>query len=142
MPVPIQYDSAHLDLSARVFSSATVVASPALAAETIICSVTCTGDIAIISGIIVMGWCAFTVGTSGVSAQMKIRRTNVSGATQVDTGATNNGVLAATQLASMDVQAFDTGPAMPGQVYVLTLQIASGAAASTVSGANLIAIAI
>lgn len=142
MPVPIQIDASHIDLSPRVFSSSVVVASPAAASETIVAQLTCTGDIAIVSGIIVMFWCAFTVGTSGVSVQAKIRRTNVSGSTQADSGAVNEGVTAQTQLGWRYAQAFDTGPTMPGQVYCGTLTVASGAAASTVSAVSLIAIAV
>lgn len=142
MPLPIQIDASHIDLSPRVFSSSTVVASPADATETIIAQVTCTGDIAIVSGIIVMAWCAFTVGTNGVSANLKIRRTNASGSTQAATGVVNEGVTAAAQLGYRYAQAFDTGPTMPGQIYVATLTVGSASAASTVSGVSLIAIAV
>jgi hypothetical protein len=40
------------------------------------------------------------------------------------------------------VQAIDTAPVLPGQVYVLTLTIGSGAATSTVSAANGIVIVV
>jgi hypothetical protein len=141
MPAPIQESAANLDLSPRVFASSVVVASPAAGAETIICQVTCPGDIAIVSGFIVMAWCAFTVGTSGVSVSFKIRRTTVAGTTIADTGATNEGVTAATQLGWRYAQAFDTGATMPNQIYCATLLVGSGSAASTVSAATLIAIA-
>lgn len=139
MPTPINASAAGLDLSPRVFSSTTVVASPAAAAETIVCTVTCTGDIAVIAGILLVGWTAFTVGTNGVSVQTKIRRTNVSGSTRVDSGAET---ATAANLGTSNVVAFDTGPTMPGQVYVLTLTVASGSAASTVSAVGLVAIVI
>ena len=142
MPVPIQDSAANIDLSPRTFYSNSIVASPADATETIICQLTCTGDIAITQGILVFGWCAFTVGTSGASVNAKIRRTNVSGTTLVATGATNEGVTAATQLGWRYVQVQDTGPTMPGQIYCLTLTVGSAAAASTVSACNLIAIAV
>ena len=53
----------------------------------------------------------------------------------------NEGVTAATQLGYRYAQAFDTGPTMPGQVYVATLTVGSASAASTVSAVSLIAIA-
>lgn len=141
-PLPIQESAANLDLSPRVFQSQVVAGSPADNTETIVCSVTCTGDIAVVSGIIVMAWVAFTVGTNGVAANLKIRRTNASGTTQAATGVVNEGVTAATQLGYRYAQAFDTAPTMPGQVYVATLTVASGSAASTVSAASLICIAV
>lgn len=142
MPVPIQESAANLDLSPRVFSTATVVGSPADATETIVASVTCTGDIAVVSGIVVMAFAAFTIGTNGVSANLKIRRTNASGTTVVATGVVNEGGSAATQLGFRYAQGFDTGPTMPGQVYVATLTVGSATAASTVSAVSLIAITV
>ncbi len=96
---------------------------------------------AIIAGIVVFGWVAFTVGTSGTAVNLKIRRTNASGATQAATGAVNEGVTAATQLATRQIMAFDTGPTLP-QIYVATLTVTGGAAASTVSAVQLTAIAV
>jgi hypothetical protein len=142
MPQPISASAAGLDLSPRVFQSQAVAGSPADATETIVCTVTCSGDIAIVAGIIVMAWVAFTVGTNGVAANLKIRRTNAAGATQAATGVVNEGVTAATQLGYRYAQAFDTGPTMPGQVYVATLTLASASAASTVSAASLICLAV
>lgn len=142
MPVPINETAASIDLSPRVFKSTTVAASPADATETTVCTLTCTGDIAVISGVILVGFAAFTVGTSGTAITAKIRRTDTSGTTIVSTGVTNEGVTAATQLGTRNVLGFDTGPTMPGQVYVLTLTVANGAAASTVSAASLIAIVV
>src|ERR1051326_4299470 len=114
-PIPISESGAGIDLSPRVFSSATVVASPADATETTVVSVTCPGDIAIVSGILVMCFVAFTVGTNGVSANLKIRRTSAAGTTLTATGAVNEGATAATQLVYRYAQFFDTGPTMPGQ---------------------------
>ena len=142
MPAPIRYDAASLDLSPRVFRSTVVVASPAAGVETIICSVTCTGDIAAIAGVILIAFAAYTVGTDGVSGNLKVRRTNASGTTIVATGATNTGGLAATQLTSASVVGFDTGPTLPGQVYVATLLVGSGSAESAVSAASLVAIVV
>lgn len=142
MPLPIQESAANLDLSPRVFKSTAVAASPADATETTVCTLTCTGDIAVVSGILVIGFAAFTVGTAGVSVNAKIRRTDTSGTTVVATGVTNEGVTAATQLGTRLVLGYDTGPTMPGQVYVLTLTVGSANATSTVSAASLIAVVI
>jgi hypothetical protein len=139
MPQPIQYDSAHLDLSARFFSSSTVAASPSAATETTICTLTLVNDLALVTGVFLWAQCSFTMGTSGVSATMKIRRTNTSGATIVTTGATT-GVAAA--LYNPSIVGIDPNPVPNTTVYVVTLTIGSGAATSTVSAVNLIAIAV
>lgn len=141
-PVPIQQSAAALDLSPRLFASETVAGSPALAAETVVCSVTCDGDIAVVQGIYVWGFAAFTVGTDGASVLARIRRDSVSGTIIAATGAVNEGVTAATQLATRIVFGRDEAPTMPGEVYVLTLTVASATAASTVSGASLFALAV
>ncbi len=142
MPEPIQLDSARLDLSRRLITSTAVTGSPAAAVETIVCTLPALGDVAAISGVLIMGFVGFTVGTAGVSADLKIRRTNAAGTIVAATGATNAGVIAATQLHAMYMQGFDAGPTLPGQVYVLTLTVASASAVSTVSAASLVAFLI
>jgi hypothetical protein len=139
MPEPIKSNVVFEDLSARFQSTQAVAASPALAAETIIGTLTLAGfgDTAVVSGIQFDGWAAFTVGTSGVSATMRIRQTNVSGAVVATTGALT---VVATNLVQVNVQGFDAAPGVG--VYALTLQIGSGAAASTVSALSLQAIVI
>jgi hypothetical protein len=116
MPTPFQQSAAVLDLSPRLFKTAAVVASPAAATETIIASL-----------------------TSAVGGQLKIRRTDVSGATVKDSGAVT---VVATKLYAPDIVAFDVFQAAPGAVYVLTLTMASGAAESTVSAVSLVALAV
>lgn len=138
-PQPIQYSAEHIDLSPRYFYSVTVAASPALAAETTIATLTVNGDLAIGEGIRLTGWAAFTVGTSGVSAQLRIRQTGLSGTVVADSGATS---ASAASLGVRDALGIDTAAALPGQVYVLTLQVASGAAESTVSAVLLDAFVI
>jgi hypothetical protein len=90
--------------------------------------------------VLLLGWAAFTVGTSGTAANLRLRRTDTAGAVQGATGATTGGI-AAGNLVDMNVNAFDTSPAS-GQVYVLTLTITAGAAASTVSGCSIIALVV
>lgn len=136
MPVPISTTSSEIDLSQRFAATKAVVASPALAAETIIASLTLNTDEAIISGVMLRGWAAFTVGTSGTAVTLRIRQTNVSGTVIATTGALTGGVSAA-GLVQEAVLGFDASPAATGQVYVLTLQVTSGAAASTVSAVEL-----
>jgi hypothetical protein len=139
-PTPIRYDSAALDLSARVKKSTTVAASPALAAETVICSLTIGDDIAPVVGVALIGSCAFLVGASGTDTTLKLRRTNTGGTTVFSTGIIN--APAAADLLSYTIAGFDTGPTLPGQIYVVTLTVANGAAESTVSAATLLAIVV
>lgn len=141
MPEPIKLESTFVGLSQRFRRTTTVVGSPAAAAETIIASLSVPDDLAVEAGVRLEGWAAFTVGTNGVSTQLRIRQTNVAGTVKADTGALTGGVAAAALLAQ-DVIGFDTGPTLPGQVYVLTLQVASGSAASTVSSVFLGAIVV
>jgi hypothetical protein len=138
-PQPISRNIQNDDLSARFQSTSVVGASPALAAETIIGTLTLSGfnDLAVVSGIRLHGWCAFTMGTSGVSANLRIRQTNVSGAVVAATGAVTG---AAASLYCPDVIGLDATPGVA--VYVLTLIIASGAATSTVSALHLAAVVI
>lgn len=139
MPQPIDVASKQIDLSARFQAYKTVDASPSAASETIIATLTLAdfGDIAVVSRIMLKGWAAFTVGTSGASANLKIRQTNVSGTTVAATGAVN---VTAGNLYAQSVRGYDAAPGVG--TYVLTLTVASGAAASTVSALLLEAIII
>ena len=127
-----------IDLSARFISSTTVVASPAAGTETVIGSVTLPSGLSVNSGVLLFGWAAFTVGTSGVSSNLKIRQTSVSGTTIAASGAATE---VAANLDERNVQGFDASPA-DAQIYKLTLLIGSGAAASTVSALSLVAIVV
>lgn len=130
MPVPIRYDSQALDLTKRVQVYKTVDASPAAAAETIIATLTLTGfaDTPVLSGVLLNAWAAYTVGTSGTAVTLRIRQTNVSGTVVATTGAMTK---TAASLYADDVNGFDAGAGVG--VYVFTMQVTSGAAASTVS---------
>lgn len=141
MPLPIQQSAAALDLSPRVQTTKTVVGSPATNAETIIASLTLAGDIAVVSGIELLGWAAYTVGTSGTATTLRLRQTNASGTVVATTGALTGGIAAAA-LVAQDVDGFDAAPTMPGQVYVMTLQVTAGAAISTVSAVYLRALIV
>ena len=136
MPVPLTETSAGIDLTQRIASTKVVVASPALAAETIIASLTVNTDEAILSGVLLRGFAAFTVGTSGTAVTLRIRQTNVSGTVVATTGALTGGITAG-GLVAETILGVDASPAATGQVYVLTLQVTAGSAASTVSAVEL-----
>lgn len=139
-PQPFQESAALVDLSARIVTSTAVVGSPAAAAETIIASVTVPGGLSYASGVLVVGWAAFTVGTNGTAVTFRIRQTSVAGTVVQNSGALTGGVAAAALLAQ-DIHGFDTAPA-DTQIYKMTLQVTAGSAASTVSAVSLAAIAI
>lgn len=144
MPVPIRATGSSVDLSSRFFQSKTVAGSPAAATETIISTLTVSGDVAVVNGVWLVGFAAFTVGTSGTAVNMRLRQTDTSGTIIAATGATTGGI-AATNVVDMNVAGFDTAVAGTGlttQVYVLTLTVTGGAAASTVSAVHLGALVV
>lgn len=130
---PIRYAGNQVDLASRFAFSTTVAASPAAAAETVICQMSAPPGFRAAEAILLDGWAAFTVGTSGTAARLRIRQTNVAGTVIADTGALTGGVVAAALMAQ-DVAGVDTGTVA---VYVLTLTVTAGAAASTVSAVRL-----
>lgn len=139
MPTPFQQTATVLDLNPRVFKTTTVAASPSAATETIVGSLTISGDLACTAGVLLVGYGAFTVGTNGVSVNLKIRRTDASGST---IGATGAVTYTAADLGALTAVAFDTLKDVNGQVYVLTATVASANAASTFSAVTLVAIPI
>ena len=136
--IPITASATGLDLSSRHAGSVTVVGSPATSGETIVASITIPSTPAIVSGVRLEGWCAFTAGTNGVGATLKLRQTSTSGATIATSGAMT---IVATDLYGFTILGFDSAPAA-GQVYKLTLTIASGSATSAVSAVYLGALII
>lgn len=139
MPVPIQESAAALDLTPRYFRTVTVAASPSAATETTIATLTINKDIAQLVGVELVAFAAYTVGTNGVSVNLKIRQTDTSGTTIAATGATT---ATAANLGALSVAGFDTAGTGTGQVYVLTMTVASGSATSTVSAVYLRALVI
>jgi hypothetical protein len=139
MPDRIAYSAAVVDLSRRFRQSTAIVGSPALAAETIVCQVVITDDLVIATGIVLEGWVAYTVGTSGTNGTLRIRQTNVAGSIIASSGGLTQ---AAASLQAPAVQGIDLAAVLPNQTYVLTLQITAGAAASTVTATQLIATVI
>lgn len=140
-PLPIESNAATIDLTPRIVTTTGIVASPALAAETVIASLTIPNFnvLAVQSGVDLSGWAAVTIGTTGASARFRIRQTSVSGTIVADTGALTGGIAAAS-LVAQDVEGFDAGAGVA--VYVLTLTVASATAASTVSALKLRAVVV
>lgn len=132
----IQLDGAEVDLSRRVKNTVAVAGSPAAAAETVIATFTITDSVPVMAGIVLNGFAAFTVGTNGTACTLRIRQTGTSGTVVATTGATTGGIAAA-GLVDMNIAGFDAAPVLPNQVYVLTLQVTGGSAASTVSAVQL-----
>lgn len=135
---PTRTSARAIDLSARIAASTAVVASPTGSSETIVASVTLPNNVQVYNGVEIVGFAAFTVGTSGASATVIVRQTSTAGTSVATTGALT---VTATDLYSVYVAGFDTAPAA-GQVYKLTLTVGSGAAASTVSAVYLRALIV
>lgn len=134
MPPLTRLSGEGVDLSSRIARTATVAASPAADAETIIATLTVSRDVTAFAGCKVDAFAAYLVGASGTAVQFRIRKTDVSGTVLKATGALN---VTAADLRSVALVAFDTAPTLPGQVYVLTMIVTAGAAASTVSAVEL-----
>lgn len=135
---PERLDARGVNLTSRVVSSKAVVGSPSAGTETIVCSVTLPLNVQTFQSVELVGWAAFTVGTSGISAELKIRQTDTSGTVIADSGATTQ---VAANLGAFSIMGLDAAPAA-GQVYKLTLTVGSGAAASTVSAVYLRALIV
>ena len=138
MPVPFERSALLDDLSPRIVGSTTVVASPTDATETIIGSVQLVGDLSYATGVFLIAQCSLTVGTNGVSVQLKWRRTSVGGTT-VTTGGVSTSVAA--NVVYRELIGLDTSPGTD-QIYKLTLTVGSASAASTVSQLGILAIAV
>lgn len=144
----ISRSSKQVDFSPRFATSSTLVASPATNAETVVCQVTgIPTDTPVMSGVFLSGDASLTVGTSGTAVTYRIRTgtTAGSGTVVASTGALTGGISAG-NLISQDIQGVDTqstGGVSPGTAsYCLTVQVTGGAATSTVSQTNLIALVL
>jgi hypothetical protein len=137
---PIDLSSIGIDLSSRFIQSSVVAASPSANSETTICTLTLPSNLFVVTGVFLLGFAAFTVGTSGTACTLQIKQTSTGGAAKGTTGATTGGI-AAGNLIDMNISGFDAAPA-GSQVYVLDLTVTGGAAASTVSACTLMAIVV
>lgn len=138
MSDPILFDARYLDLSARIVATTIVAASPAGAAETTIGSVAIPGGLTVTTGVLLLARASVTVGTAGVSAELRIRQTGTSGTVVADTGALT---VTAADLYAPTVLGFDVAPS-DGQLYVATLTIGSATAESAVASLLLAAIVV
>jgi hypothetical protein len=136
---PYQLASLSVDFKDRVFTDVTVDASPAAAAETIIATVGPLSALRADQSVVLFAFAAYTVGTSGTAGRLRIRRTDASGATKADTDAVAQTAAAKVELVAAGVDALG---AVGGQVYVATLTITAGSAASTVSNVLLVAFVV
>lgn len=137
MPVaPIELDSVAVDLSRRFLESHAIVGSPQTNEEATVCSLTISDNYAVQKGVFLECFVALTVGTSGTAVTTKIHHTNAAGATLASTGALT---ATATNLIQTACQGIDAAAVLPGQIYIVTVQVTGGAAVSTVSGVSLFA---
>lgn len=134
MPQPINSNIIFSDLSARFVGTSTITTSPAAGSETVIATLTIPsfGDISVVSGIRVQAFAAVTIGTNGVSANLRVRQTDVNGSVVQATGALT---VTAGNLYAPSLLGFDATPGI--KAYALTLTIGSGSATSTVSALHL-----
>lgn len=122
--------------NAITFSN-TIIASPPLAAETVVCTCGPISPINDTAQILLLWFVEFTVGTSGTSAKVLLRRGASTSSTLINVGQASTVVAA--NLVRFGGSYMDAPGAVAEQLYSLTLTIGAGAAASTVSDVSLIA---
>jgi hypothetical protein len=135
----IAVDGARVFLQSSFFQSAAIVASPAAAAETVVASLTLPVQIRADQTVFLFGNPVYIVGTNGTAGTVRLRRTSVGGALVASSGAL---VVAATNPVAPILLAPDVPGFVANQVYVLTLQITAGSAASTLSAVALYALVV
>lgn len=132
-------DGSRVLLSTAMFQTTSVTGSPAAAAETIIATLVLPVGIRAEQRVFLIGWGTWTVGTSGTSSRVRLRQTNVAGTTVADSGLLNS---AAGVVFGPSIIGVDQPGAQNNFTYVMTLTIAAGAAASTVSAVGLVALIV
>lgn len=125
-----------IDLSPRFFYTEAITASPALAAEVVVATLNIADDLTAVEGVYLSAWASLTVGTAGVSIVTRIRRDSLTGTVIKASGATT---AVAAQLVDRAIAGVDESPTFPNEVYVLTMQVASASAESTLSAVTLAA---
>ena len=115
----------------------TIIASPALAAETIVATTGAISQVYDGASIFLFWFCELTIGTSGISLNAKLRRGAALTSTLVNVGQARTVV--AGNLVSFSGVYFDNAGIVAGVQYSLTLTIGSGAAASTLTDVALLA---
>jgi hypothetical protein len=147
MPAPIHSTAEGIDFTPRFVRSATIVGSPALAAETVVgqTPVFPAGfDAAVVVGVLIIAQAAMTVGTSGTAVTWRIRTGITAGAGTIifTSGAVTSGIAAAALLLENMIGIDPAPTSLSGQQYCLTAQVTGGAAASTVSAVAICALAL
>lgn len=119
------------------YFSTTIVASPAAGSETVVCTTQPFSPNSDFSIIFLVGWVNYTVGTSGVTGKLQIRRGTSASGTSVAAGGLSTVV--ATHVQDQLILGVDTPTRGNDFQYSMTLQVGSGAATSTVANAALLA---
>jgi hypothetical protein len=127
-----------MDLSPRVFATATFIGSPANPTEAVVARVTVSGDIALVVGVVLAVFLSIRVGASGTSVRMRLRQTGLGGAVIADTGAIPE---TAGTIVTRAALGLDQAAVLP-QVYALTSETAGAVATSTVQEVALVALAV
>jgi hypothetical protein len=122
-----------------VFSNA-IVGSPALAAETIICTTGALNLAVDNAQVLLVGFVEITIGTSGVSLTLRLRRGAATSSTLINVGSA--ATVAATNVVRHSICYADSPGVVAGVQYSLTAQVGSGAAASNVSDVGLMAMVL
>lgn len=135
----IAMDASRVLLSTALFQTTAVTGSPAAAAETVVATLTVPQGIRADQSVYLLGWMTLTVGTNGTALTVKIRRTTVAGTTVATSGA--EGATAAA-LVSRNIIGVDAPGLQSGMVYVMTLTVTAGSAASTVSAVGLVGVVV
>lgn len=118
-----------------VHTSTVVLGSPALAADTAIVTTPPVSDDQGQRLIVLKGWLAFTVGTTGTGAILRIRQG--AGVTGTSVAITGTMQVTAGNLVSFSILGQDSPGEVAGQQYTLCLQVVGATAASAVGSAFL-----
>lgn len=139
MPIPIRMSAEGIDLGARFFYTEAVTGSPATNAEVVVATLNITPDLSFSKGVFLQAWASLTVGTDGTAITTRLRRDSLTGTIIKASGATN---ATAAQLVDRLIEGVDEAPTFPNEVYVLTMEVTAGSAASTVSAVTLSAVVV
>jgi hypothetical protein len=114
----------------RSVGTATGVATPGSAAETVVATVNCPSlaDNPLISGVVIDGVINIVTGLTASAIVVRVRRTNVSGAV---VGVAQTVAASASANASLPFSAFDTAP-VAGGVYVVTVSVTGQSGAGSI----------
>lgn len=132
-------DASRVFFQTAVFQTTAITGSPAAGAETIVATLPIPANIRADQRVYLLGWLAFTLGTTAASFGVRIRQTNVAGTTVANSGSVTG---VAASLFAPSIIGIDSPGLQNSFTYVMTLIANSGSAASTVSAVGLIALLI